>query len=243
MLDVYVYDSDISRHVSVQKYCFTYFIQNNIQSEIRCITDNVKEAGEVFSKAESQSIFIISCDEHTDFLINSLRKGNRESYLIIVANDFNDILQYMKPGHNPSGFILRPMTQDDINKLIGDIISDYTSKKKEHGFGCFTFKSKSTEYSIPFESILSFESGNKKIIVKTSENEYSFYGTLDEIQNNLPDGFIRIHKSFIINIAWIKQIDYSDSKIILNNGNIVYFSRTYRNIIKELFNIGTETVS
>ncbi|MBR6695637.1 MAG: hypothetical protein IKL70_04410 [Oscillospiraceae bacterium] len=51
----------------------------------------------------------------------------------------------------------------DIEKLMGDIISDYESKKEKTVFDCFVFKMKSTEYSIPFDSIISFESGNKKI--------------------------------------------------------------------------------
>lgn len=242
MLDVYVYDGDISRHTTIQRYCFEYFIKNNIQSEIQCITDNAKEAGEIFSKVETQSVFLISCDEYTDYLITSLRKGNAESYIIIVVDGFDDITNYMRPGHKPSGFILRPMQRTDISKLIGDIITDYKSKKMTDS-NCFRFKSKSVEYNIPFDSIICFESGNKKITVKTTENEYSFYSTFDEIQNILPDGFIRVHKSYIVNTAHIKIIRYPDSEIVLSNASSIYFSRSYRSVVKELFNVGSETIS
>lgn len=243
MLDVYIYDADISRHTTVQSYCFRFFMKRGLTSEIKCITADAMEAGRIFSEEEKQAVFIISCDEHSDFLIKSMRKGNAENYLIIVANDFSDILTYLKPGHKPSGFILRPMAPYDIEKLMGDIISDYESKKGKTAFDCFVFKMKSTEYSIPFDSIISFESGNKKIKLKTTEKEYSFYSTFDDIQNTLPDGFIRVHKSYIINMAHIKEIHYADSEIILSGGTSVYFSRTYRSIVRELFNINAETVS
>lgn len=133
MPDVYVYDPDILRHVLTKKYCFKYFIQNNIHSEVKFITDDTTEAKEVFSAVTEQSIFILNCDEYTDELIDSLKQGNPENYIIIVANDFNEILRNMKSGHTPAGFILRPMCQADINKTIGDIISDYTAKNKRCG--------------------------------------------------------------------------------------------------------------
>lgn len=242
MLDIYIYEPDAELRRRIHEYCFEYLIRNDIPSEIKTITANEKEAEEAFSQEEFQSIFIIFCDKFTDTLITALRKKNKDSYVIITANDFNDIVTYMKPGHRPSGFIIKPLTKNDINKLMGDIMSDYNSKRHDNLNDCFRFKLKSTEYNIPYDAVLYFESNNKKMIARTAEKEYFFYSSFDELQNVLPDGFIRIHKSYIVNVAHIESINYSDNEIFMDNGMSIYFSRTYRSIVKECFNARPEII-
>ncbi|MDN3690908.1 LytTR family DNA-binding domain-containing protein [Chryseobacterium tructae] len=42
--------------------------------------------------------------------------------------------------------------------------------------------------------------------IRTAEEEYIVLETLKSMENQLPDKFVRIHKSFIINLDKIKSI-------------------------------------
>ncbi|SHJ52390.1 DNA-binding response regulator, LytR/AlgR family [Arenibacter nanhaiticus] len=63
----------------------------------------------------------------------------------------------------------------------------------------------------------------------------SAYKTLKTFENNLPENFIRIHQSFIINISYISRINYGKGICTLkHNKHQLPFSKTYRNNIEFL---------
>ncbi|WP_431522061.1 LytR/AlgR family response regulator transcription factor [Guptibacillus hwajinpoensis] len=50
------------------------------------------------------------------------------------------------------------------------------------------------------------ESSQKKTLFYTEEGDFSTIYTLKALERRLPDSFIRIHRSFIVNISHIKDI-------------------------------------
>lgn len=54
------------------------------------------------------------------------------------------------------------------------------------------------------------------------------YKTLKHFENTLPFYFLRIHKSYIVNINHVSRIHFSKSKCYINYNQIIPFSITYR---------------
>ena len=51
-------------------------------------------------------------------------------------------------------------------------------------------------------------------------NKYKMEKRMSQVEEKLPEeDFFRIHKSFIINAAYIKKVSISERKVILLNGN------------------------
>ena len=65
------------------------------------------------------------------------------------------------------------------------------------------------------------------------EKEYSQYGTLDAIQRELPDEFMRCHRSFVVNTGYINRVKLSENMIYLENEMTVPLSRSYKQDIKQ----------
>ncbi len=59
---------------------------------------------------------------------------------------------------------------------------------------------------IPIEQIIYIESFQKKTIICTENGLYSAKHPLKILEHRLPDTFMRIHRSFIVNIAYIEHI-------------------------------------
>lgn len=59
---------------------------------------------------------------------------------------------------------------------------------------------------LPVEEIIYIESYQKKTFIYTKEGSYSCKDTLKTLEQRLSNSFIRIHRSFIVNVAYIKQI-------------------------------------
>lgn len=59
---------------------------------------------------------------------------------------------------------------------------------------------------IAVEEIIYIESNQKKTLIYTEDGCFSSKFPLKTIEHRLPDTFIRIHRSYIVNISYIKQI-------------------------------------
>ena len=77
---------------------------------------------------------------------------------------------------------------------------------------------------IPYREILFFEAGNKRLTLHMQRREIPFAGTLEKLAEELPEEFIRVHKSFIVNRSAITEIRYGQNLVILGGGSTVHIS-------------------
>lgn len=83
---------------------------------------------------------------------------------------------------------------------------------------------------ISIDHISHFESLNKKNWFYVDDEQYKVNLTLKELSKRLPDYFLRIHRSYIINIHYINRItrDFSSNLIIsMKNGTELPVSNSY----------------
>ena len=79
---------------------------------------------------------------------------------------------------------------------------------------------------IDISSIYLVEAKGDYILLKTEDKNYTVHSTLKKIEEKLPDtSFLKIHRSFIININ--KIIDIEDKSVLINK-DVVPLSRSFR---------------
>jgi len=93
-----------------------------------------------------------------------------------------------------------------------------------------------TVYSIDLKDVLFFETNDRNVYVHTTNNAFLTHYRLYELEENLPDNFLRISKSSILNLDEIISLSRSVT------GNLVQFRDTYKTLyvsrryLKELKN-------
>ncbi len=104
----------------------------------------------------------------------------------------------------------------------------------------FTFYKDNTEYYIPLNSILFFETSGNEINAHTSNEIYKVKYKLYELEEILPINFIRVSKLTILNVDHIFSIEknLTASSIVQFNKTHkqVYVSRNYYKKLKERIN-------
>lgn len=102
------------------------------------------------------------------------------------------------------------------------------------------FYKNNIEYYFSLSEVLFFESGENNVFGHTAHDIYQIKNKLYELQELLPNNFVRISKSTIININYIFSIDRklaSSSCISLKNTHKqVYVSRAYFKELKTRLN-------
>lgn len=109
----------------------------------------------------------------------------------------------------PFDYLQKPVTYEKLSEVIDLCINNYEKGKK-----FFEFISNKIANRIIISNIRYFESIGRKIIIHTFHNDYEFYGKLSDIaaQECLSD-FIRIHKSFLVNIDYIEK--FTSNSVVL----------------------------
>ncbi|MCM3708924.1 LytTR family DNA-binding domain-containing protein [Sporosarcina luteola] len=90
-------------------------------------------------------------------------------------------------------------------------------------------------YPVPIEQITHIESFQKKTFFYTEDGQFSVSCTLKELDKRLPEVFLRIHRSYIVNTAKISRIsrDFSSNLVVtLVDGTELPVSQSYVNDVK-----------
>ena len=86
--------------------------------------------------------------------------------------------------------------------------------------------------SLEYGKILWIESYRHRIVFQTSEGEYRIYRPLSEIEKLLDNKrFIRIHKSFIVNLEHVKAI--GNYKLSLSDGTELIVAKGRYKYVKQ----------
>ena len=127
-------------------------------------------------------------------------------------------------------YILKPELLHGFTGVFKECLEELTKSNEVR----FTFQKASETVSIPLREILYFESDKRIIIVRTANEEYSFYEKLDKIEEQLKkQDFVRCHQSFLVNAKKISSVKVTD--LTLTNGETIPISKRRTKETNEAF--------
>jgi len=178
------------------------------------------------------SCFDVTPEGAVDSLMD-FRRDYEQAFLMLIADPTVSPLVYLKPGIRPDSLLMRPLSKDTVKGTLKDFISSYVSKQAEDGnVKSYIIESKEGKLAIPYNDIYYFEAREKKIFIRTQNDEYGFYETIENLEDTIPDTFMRCHRSFIVNSSKIRKIMLSQNIMELSDGFDVPLSRSYKPLFK-----------
>ena len=232
MLDIYVFEPDGSHLERLKEICIAYSIKSNYNMKIQTYDYLPVNIDEKLCGSEI-SLYMIKGSAEIHNLGNDISTLNPQNYTVLIVSAPSEVISCISASFRPSGIIMKPADWDDTQRIIDDICKDFqriTGKDKQ-----FRFKVRSREFSVSMNSIIYFEAANKKIILYTLSQAFEFYMTVDEVMSKLDNSFIRVHKSYIINLNHVSVIDYKSMSVSFCDGSNAYISRTYKNALQEAY--------
>lgn len=227
MLDIYLFEPDKIHREIIKEICTAYSIKRNTESSFIASAAIPEQISCSDGYKSETAIYIIKGDKCVKTLSVSIAQLNSENYTVLIADSLEEILSYISAEFSPAGILMKPAEYSAAEKIFDDIYMDF-KKSYSAGGRQFRFKVRSREYSVGTNSILYFEASNKKTVLRTAGQAFEFYMPFEEILKNLPDNFVRIHKSFIANTNHIAVADYKNMSAELDDGSVIYISRTYK---------------
>lgn len=90
------------------------------------------------------------------------------------------------------GFLVKPVREDNLRKLLGKTMKERASRRKK----ALTVQYKGGLESLPYSSILYLESNAHQISIVQPHTVHFVYGRLDDYAEEMREDFVRIHKQF-----------------------------------------------
>lgn len=162
-----------------------------------------------------------------------LRRQFAKIEILVIADVSVSPVQYMHPSIRASALLLRPEsmvwenTMRDFYEQLPAVREQQESQRN-----VLWIKNREGTFRIPFEQIYYLEAREKKVFVRTRQEEFGVGETMERLAEQLPENFVRCHRSFVVNEEHITQIRLSESLLYLGKELFVPISRTYKERFK-----------
>lgn len=164
-----------------------------------------------------------------------VRESYQDTLLILIADINTPPTMYLRPGIKADSLLLRPLSLESTKNTIKDVVRAYNDKVEHpNSSNSLIIEDKDGKQCIPYKTIYYFEAKEKKVFVRTLNDEFGFYSTLDKLEEVLPEEFCRSHRGFIVNVKKISKIFLSLNTIDLLDGFHIPLSRSYKPLFKDL---------
>lgn len=161
--------------------------------------------------------------------VSHIRKKYKDMNLMVIADATISPMEYIRPDILASSLVIRPFTKEQLKTSLKAMIIDYVTKRSdEKAENTILVDTYDGKLRVPYNSILYIEAREKKLFACLKNKEYSFNGTLDELEVRLAAVFKRCHRGFLVNPIYIDQVFISKNEIHLSGGTIIPLSRSYK---------------
>ena len=162
-----------------------------------------------------------------------VRAHHPQTSLLLIVSRTLSPAAYIRPSVRPSSVLFQPIRKEEIKQTLAEFITSSLNKDDGIDGAVFRLETKEGVTRIPYQKICYFEAAMKKVFVRVGRDEYSFYDTLDSLQDTLPEEFVRCHRSYIVNRTQIRRYSGTDSTVMLADGSQIPVSRSYRSSIRD----------
>lgn len=246
MLPIYICDDDIKIQEFLKREIGRQVMIGNHDMKIKLVTGQPRELLECIEKDPGRGIYFLDVELNQEdmdgFLLGKeIRKKDASGFIIYITS-YEDLAFKTFHYHLEA---LDYITKGDALKMISairDCLNVVVKRMKEEGgenVQHFTVKVVDIVKHFPVTDIICFETTSRthRILLYTEAERIDFIGKLSQIEAELSDKFVRAHRSFLINIEKIKELDLKRNQIIMTSGQVCLMSRTGKAVLMNKLNI------
>lgn len=199
----------------------------NDEYEIRAF-NNLNDLKEHLENENCDILFLDIMVNETNSVDWSIENVKNKNIQIVFMTAFPDEA-YLLSESRFCYYIIKPRLTDEMLKsALSKALLNITKKDTN----LTTIKIGHNNYTINFQDVLYIESLNNSLKLHLTKGEMVFYSTLKDFQQNLPMNFLKVHKSYIVNMNHITG--FKPHKFTIDNGvEIPIPTKKYINITEQ----------
>ena len=186
------------------------FIKHDYDAKIGIATSDVNSLLDYIYENKVDALILdinLKSDKNGLEIASKVRESNKDTYFIFTTAHLEYAMLAYK--FKTFDYLPKPITQDRLEETIVRLFDDINGRPKRY------IKIDNKKTIIDESDVQYIKRDGMKLVFHTKSRDYETYSSFNKIANSLPSNFVRAHKSFIVNINNIENLD--------SIGNIIYF--------------------
>lgn len=236
MLNFVICDDNQTVLNRLSKMLEAIFINNNIDAEIGLKALN---ASDVINYLESHKVDVLILDINLKSEITGcdiadmVRKKNKDVYIIFTTGHLEYALIAYK--YKTFDYLPKPIVDERLEETILRLMDDMKSTPSKF------IRLNNNRTIINQDEVNYIKKDGMKLVFCTNNRTYETYSSFNKIRDCLPDNFVRCHKSFIVNVKNISDINSNNNTILFSPNGSCSIGGKYKNEIMEVLKNGNST--
>lgn len=240
MISVYICDDENNIRKAIRAEVEKEILIHNYDMQVVCDKGTPQEFLDCIGEHENRGIYFLDVDlkgsSMNGFLLGQeIRKRDPRGFLIYVTAYEDLAFETFRYKLEALDYIVKSNPAEMFGgirrclKVVKERITE------EHGSDCeyFTVKHLDMVRHIPVNDILFFETGDKthRILLHGLNGRMEFVGSIQNLEAQLGDKFMRVHRAYLINTEQVDHLDLKNRQIVMKNGEICLYSRRIKDTI------------
>ena len=236
MLNFVICDDNLNILDRLEKLLENIFTKNNLEGQVSFKFDNFEDLLSCFDNGNQVDVLLLDINLKSQKngldLAEEIRKKNKNVYLIFTTGHLEYAMIAYK--YKTFDYLAKPITYERLEDTIKRLFEDIYGLPKKY------IKIDNKHTLIDETQVQYIKRDGMKLIFHTSSRDYETYSSFNKIQETLPKNFTRCHKSYIVNLNNINDIDPVTLSISLNDNSFCNIGPKYKKEFMEVMkNYGT----
>lgn len=209
------------------------FLRSDFDAEIVFSTTSAQNLV-TFLNTNDVNVLFLDIDLNSQLngidIAKEIRKHNKSIYIIFITGHFEYIISAFEC--KTFDFIQKPFSFSKLETTIQRLFEDINSNTQK-------FIRLNSSYRLVSQDLINYIQKDKmKAIYFLNTAQISSYGSFNKISESLPNNFVRCHKSFIVNVNNISNVDLSTNTIFFKSSSTFkcFIGPKYKNNFVEVLN-------
>ena len=233
MLNFVICDDNINILEKFPKMLENIFIKYNYDAKVGLTTNDVDKLLNYIDDNKTDVLILdinLKSDKSGLEIASAVRKTNKNIYIIFTTAHLEYAMMAYK--FKTFDYIAKPVTTDRLEETIVRLFDDINGLPKRY------IKIDNKKTIIDESEVSYIKRDGMKLIFHTKSRDYETYSSFNKISEVLPKNFVRAHKSFIVNVNNITNLDPVSNIIHFNNNSSCDIGPKYKNDLMEVFKNG-----
>jgi len=99
-------------------------------------------------------------------------------------------------------YILKPYQKEKILSVLHTALERLDKEQEKF----YLIEQRSGTVRLPLSNVKYFSSDKRYVTAVTTEQNYTFYGKLSDLESEMPESFFRIHNRYLVNLKHVQSI-------------------------------------
>ena len=208
MINIVLCDDNLNLLNKLSEMLEKIFFKNSYDAKIVFQSNNKQKILDFIENNTVDVLFLdidLKSNDSGFDIAEAVRKKNKNIYIIFLSGHLEYVMVAYK--YKTFDFLAKPITVARLEDTVRRLFEDINGLPKKY------IKIDNKNTIIDENSVECIRRDGMKLVFHSENKDYETYSSFNKIINSLPNNFVRCHKSFIVNINLIKDVDPVINKI------------------------------